>query len=132
MLRSPVDKAGPESYWYGRVIGIYHANIWAENPAIPGGRNTRRMDFLWVRWFGEELAYRPGFRKARLPKIGFVESTDDFAFSFIDPAEVIRGCHLIPAFSFGRSNMLFPRSSSISRRLNPEDVDDWLNFYVNM
>ena len=132
MLRSPVDKAGPESYWYGRVIGIYHANIWAENPAIPGGRNTRRMDFLWVRWFGEELAYRPGFRKARLPKIGFVESTDDFAFSFIDPAKVIRGCHLIPAFKEGRTSVLLPRPHSIARRLNPEDKDDWLNFYVNM
>ena len=133
MLKSPVaTRAGAEPYWYARVIGIYHANVWAENPAIRGGRKTRRMDFLWVRWFGDEPDYRSGIRKARLPKIGFVESTDDFAFSFIDPAKVIRGCHLIPAFNAGRSNVLFPRSCSIARRLNPEDVDDWLNFYVNM
>ncbi|KJA17187.1 hypothetical protein HYPSUDRAFT_146877 [Hypholoma sublateritium FD-334 SS-4] len=130
MLRSPEGNVEP--FWYARVIGIYHANIWAENPAIPGGRKTRHMDFLWVRWFGDEPDYRSGFRRARLPKIGFVESTDDFAFSFVDPAMVIRGCHLIPAFNLGRSTQLLPQSSSIARRLNPADVDDWLNFYVNM
>ena len=130
MLRSPVE--GAEPYWYARVIGVYHANVWTEHPAVRGGRNARRMDFLWVRWFGDEPGYRSGFCRARLPKIGFVESTDDFAFSFVDPANVIRGCHLIPAFDAGRSADLLPHSHSIARCLNPEDVDDWLNFYVNM
>jgi hypothetical protein len=90
------------------------------------------MDFLWVCWFGEEPGYRSGFRQARLPKIGFVESTDEFAFSFIDPANVVCGCHLIPAFNAGRSADLFPWPHSIARRLDPEEIDDWLNFYVNM
>jgi len=132
MLRSPVDEENAEPYWYARVIGIYHANVWIENSEIPGGRNTRRMDFLWVRWFGDEPGYHSGIRRARLPKIGFVESTDDFAFSFVDPANVIRGCHLIPAFNAGRSVDLLPHPHSIARRLNPEEVDDWLNFYANM
>ena len=132
MLRSPVAEEGAEPYWYARVIGVYHANIWAENTAIPGGRNPRRMDFLWVRWFGDEPGYRSGFRRARLPKIGFVESTDEFAFSFVDPANVIRGCHLIPAFNAGRSADLLPHPHSVARCLNPQDEDDWLNFYANM
>ena len=131
MLRSPITTPGAEPYWYARVIAIYHANIWAENPAIRRGKKVRRMDFLWVRWFGDVAGYRSGFRKARLPKIGFVESTDDYAFSFVDPASVIRGCHLIPAFNGGRRKLL-PQSYSIARCLNPGDVDDWLNFYVNM
>jgi hypothetical protein len=131
MLRSPAAE-GAEPYWYARVIGVYHANVWTEHPAIRGGRNARRMDFLWVRWFGDEPGYRSGFRRARLPKIGFVESTDDFAFSFVDPANVICGCHLIPAFDAGWSADLLPHSRSIARCLNPEDTDDWLNFYVNM
>ena len=130
MLRSPVAEGEP--YWYARVIGVYHANVWTEHPAIRDGRNARRMDFLWVRWFGDEPGYHSGFRRARLPKIGFVESTDDFAFSFVDPADVIRGSHLIPAFNAGRSAVLLPYSPSIARRLKPEEVDDWLNFYVNM
>jgi len=102
MLRSPVNEEGAEPYWYARVLGVYHANVWAENSVIPGARNVRRMDFLWVRWFGEEPGYRSGFRRARLPKIGFVESSDEFAFSFVNPADVVRGCHLIPAFNAGR------------------------------
>ena len=63
---------------------------------------------------------------------GFVESTDDFAFSFVDPADVIRGSHLILAFNAGRSAVLILHSHSIARCLKPEEVDDWLNFYVNM
>ncbi|KJA18879.1 hypothetical protein HYPSUDRAFT_144300 [Hypholoma sublateritium FD-334 SS-4] len=132
MLQSPTTEAGAKPYWYARVIGVYHANVWANNPAIPGGRITRCMDFLWVHWFGDEPGYHSGFCRARLPKIGFVESMDAFAFSFIDPANVIRGCHLIPAFNAGRSTVLLPHSCSIAHRLNPEDVDDWLNFYANM
>ena len=131
MLRSPAAE-GAEPYWYARVIGVYHANVWTEHPAIQDGRKARRMDFLWVRWFGDEPGYRSGFCRARLPKIGFVESTDDFAFSFVDPVNVIRGCHLIPAFHAGQSADLLPHSHSIARCLNPEDIDDWLNFYVNM
>ena len=130
MLRSPITEGEP--YWYARVLGIYHANVWAENPAICGGRNARHMDFLWVCWFGKEPGYHSGFCQAHLPKIGFVESTDDFTFSFIDPANVVCGCHLILAFSAGQSTDLLPHSCSAAQRANPEDVDDWLNFYVNM
>ena len=131
MLQSPVAESA-EPYWYARVIGLYHANVWTEHPAIRNGRNVRCMYFLWVHWFGDEPGYCSGFRRARLPKISFVESTDDFAFSFVDPANVIRGCHLIPAFNAGWSIDLFPHSHSIARCLNLKDVDDWLNFYVNM
>ena len=73
--------------------------------------------------------YRSGFRRARLPAIGFVESTDEFAFSFID--NVVRGCHLIPAFDTGQNADLLPWPRSISRCLNPEDTDDWSYFYVS-
>ena len=99
---------------------------------IPGARNVRNMDFLWVHWFGEVPGYRSGFRRACLPIIGFVESSDEFAFSFVDPANVVHGCHLIPAFDAGWSADLLPWSCSIARCLNPEDINDWLNFYVNM
>ena len=132
MVRSPITEAGAEPYWYARVIGIYHAKVWAEHPAIPGGKIIKHMNFFWVRWFGEKLNYHSGFRRALLPKIGFVDSTDEYAFSFVDPASVIRGCHLIPAFNAGRSTVSLPQPRSVARLLNPADEDDWLNFYVNM
>ena len=76
--------------------------------------------------------YRHGFRHARLPKIGFVESTDEYAFTFLDPVQVIRGMHIIPAFSEGRTSVLLPVRKSVARALDPEETDDWTNFYVNM
>ncbi|PPQ84255.1 hypothetical protein CVT26_011861, partial [Gymnopilus dilepis] len=117
MLRAPDAEAGAaDPYWYARVIGVFHANVWADRSDIPGARNMRRMDFLW----------------GRLPKIGFVESTDEFAFSFVDPAQVVRGCHLIPAFNEGRTDKLLPVPRSAARCLNPKEEDDWVNFYVNI
>ena len=91
------------------------------------------MDFLWVRWFGVEPGrYRHGIHYARLPKIGFIESTDPYAFTFLDPTQAIRGAHLIPAFSEGHTSVLLPTAKSVARILNPEDDNDWTNFYVNM
>jgi len=78
-----LPKEGAEPYWYARVIGIYHANVWAEKL-----NNSRRQEMpgAWISFgfvgFGDEPGYHSGFRQARLPKIGFVESTDEFAFSF--------------------------------------------------
>lgn len=80
MLRSPVVEEGAEPYWYARVIGIHHANVWAENSRIQDGRTARRMEFLWVCWIGDESDYRSGFRRACLPKFAFVK----FAFSFVN------------------------------------------------
>ena len=91
------------------------------------------MEFLWVRWFGVEPGrYRHGFHLAHLPKIGFVESSDEFAFSFLDPGQVIRGAHIMPAFSEGRTSTLLPATKSVAQVLSPDEMDDWVNFYVNM
>ena len=130
MVKSPEPQAQP--YWYARVIGIFHGLVSSSHPGVKD-KLPRRMDFLWVRWFGVEPGrYRSGFRYARLPKIGFVESTDPYAFTFLDPLEVIRGAHMIPAFKEGRTSSLLPAAKTVARVLHPEDEDDWLNFYVNM
>jgi len=132
MVKSP--ETGPEAqpYWYARVIGIFHATVSSSHAGVEE-KSLRHMDFLWVRWFGVEPGrYRHGFQYARLPKFGFVESTDDYAFTFLDPALVIRGVHMVPAFSEGRTSALLPVTKSLARILNPEDEDDWVNFYVNM
>jgi hypothetical protein len=132
MVKSPETGPRAQPYWYARVIGIFHGMV-SSDLLEPNERSLRHMDFLWVRWFGMEPGqYYHGFRHARLPKIGFVESTDEFAFTFLDPVQVIRGAHIIPAFAEGRTSTLLPVTKSIARVLNPEDESDWLNFYVNM
>ena len=114
MLCSPINEEGAEPYWYVRVLGIYHANNWVENLVDPGARNVRCMDFLWVHWFGKVPDYCLGFHRAHLPTIGFVDSTDKFAFSFVDPANVVRRCHLILAFDADRNADLLPWPHSIA------------------
>ena len=134
MVTSPETGPNAQPYWYARVIGIFHAMVSSTHPELEGAARSRhRMDFLWVRWFGMEPGqYRHGFQFGRLPKIGFVESTDNYAFTFLDPAQVIRGAHLIPTFAEGRTSGLLPAKKSIAHILNPNEEDDWVNFYVNM
>ena len=132
MVKSPETGSDAQPFWYARVIGVFHALVSSSHPGVLE-KSLRRMDFLWVRWFGVEPGrYRYGIRCARLPKIGFVKSTDPYAFTFLDPAQAIRGVHLIPTFSEGHTSALLPTTKSIARILNPEDNDDWVNFYVNM
>ena len=68
---------------------------------------------------------------ARLPKIGFVEATDEDAFGFLDPDLVIRGSHLIPTFHSGRTCTLMRYDGPTTARPAGEK-DDWVNFYVDM
>jgi hypothetical protein len=107
-----------ERFWYARVIGIYHAKVYTTHPQVQDGGQVRRMKFLWVRWFGSEPNYKHGFHRGRLPKIGFVPSTDD-------------------SFAAGRTTTLLPYATSVARRHSvltpgPIEADDWTNFYVDM
>jgi hypothetical protein len=61
------------------------------------------------------------FYYARLPKIGFVESTDKYAFTFLDPIQVIRGSHLIPAFSEGQTSALLQATKLVAQVLKPKE-----------
>ncbi|KAF8146033.1 hypothetical protein K438DRAFT_529438 [Mycena galopus ATCC 62051] len=103
MVRSPETEPGSHPYWYCQILGIFHANVIHVSAT---DYTTQAMDFLWVRWMGVEPGYRAGIQRARLPKVGFVPESDPYAFGFLDPAHVIRGSHLIPDFSRGRTNDL--------------------------
>lgn len=119
---------GWHPYWYARVVGIFHTDVKYIGPASPGNQ-TRRFEFLWVRWFGTDPEYKSGWSAQRLHRIGFVPGDDPQAFGFLDPQCVIRGTHLIPSFHYGRTASLLP--PSIAR--TPTDKDeDWVNYYVNM
>jgi hypothetical protein len=88
-----------------------------------------RMDFLYMRWFRRDFSHRGGWKSKRLHRIRFVDGADDAPFGFLDPGEVIRGVHLIPAFHHGRtSGLLSP--SKFARHVRDKD-EDWQYFYVN-
>jgi hypothetical protein len=129
MVHSREDDPKDHPYWYARVLGVFHARILHTGP-VATNRSVQSMEFLWVRWFGREREHHFGLKAARLPKIGFVEDTDDLAFGFLDPSLVIRSCHLIPAFCDGKTTSLLKTSYTAARP--PGETDDWTNFYVNM
>jgi hypothetical protein len=119
------DAENTHPYWYARVIGIFHAMV------RPGDSTAfEQMDFLWVRWFGYDTHTRSGFKARRLHQIGFLDSHEDKgAFGFIDPSDVIRAIHLIPAFKFGTSSEFLP--PSVARREDEGD-EDYVRYYVAM
>ncbi|GLB38147.1 hypothetical protein LshimejAT787_0500120 [Lyophyllum shimeji] len=118
----------PHPYWYAHVIRIFHAEVRHVGPASKS-LAPRKMVFFWVRWFGRDLKHRAGWKAKRLHRVGFVDSEDSEAFGFLDPADVIRAVHMLPAFAYRRtSDLLAP---SIARQ--PDDNDeDWVYYYVGM
>ncbi|KIY51863.1 hypothetical protein FISHEDRAFT_36186, partial [Fistulina hepatica ATCC 64428] len=120
-------------FWYVCILGIFTATVISYHPRLEAhSRRPQRMEFLWVRWFGIEPDYNEGPRYARLPKIGFVPHDDPWAFGFLHPQCVVRGCHLIPAFCGGRTQDLLPVSTPTVARLGPLETDDWTNYYVSI
>ncbi|KAF9465232.1 hypothetical protein BDZ94DRAFT_1281476 [Collybia nuda] len=125
-------ETGPKvhPFWYAHVLGVFHARVLHTGPQSQS-HSIQHMEFLWVRWFGIEPGYAYGPSKARLPKVGFVPEDDPNAFGFLDPSLVLRGCHLVPAFTNGRtSDLLTTQAPSAAQP--PNETDDWTNFFVIM
>ena len=117
MVVSPDSKMNDTSpFWYAHILKIYHANVWTSHQDIRDN-SIHSMNILWVRWFGSESDYNWGFSHACLPKISFVKWNDPFAFTFLDPAHIVRGCHLIPAFAEGCTSTLLPEGKSAAHVL---------------
>ena len=109
---------------YARVLGIFHANIIYTGSGSKDFQ-SRRIEFLWVRWF-EVLQDCSAWEQYALDIVRFVLMTDEDAFGFVDPANVLRGCHVIPSFAGGR---LHPNGIAMSRWAG--DSDDWKQYCIN-
>lgn len=135
MVLNPLAEESTDMYWYARMLGVYHTTASIEPK---GGCQfpevaPQQVEFLWVRWLGAEPGRAWSFRKSKLPMVGFVQDSEEekLAFGFLDPAVVIRGCHLIPTFSRGKTTELLESVSTLGRSRH-EQAQDWLNFYVNV
>ena len=133
MVASPEADTNAHPFWYASVIGIFHADVQHV------GKDSQdycpqRMEFLWVRWLGVIPDHSFGRPQCRLPKIGFIPNTDEFAFGFLDPSHVLRGCHLLPSFEDGKTTELLsmvPSNRTTEARQSGEQ-EDWTNYYVGM
>ena len=114
-------------FWYAQVIGIFHAWIVHSGPRSKS-LSQQKFDFLWIRWLGHEPNYHSGWKACRLDRVGFIGDNEDSpSFGFLDPANVLRAAHLIPAFAYGRTDQFL--GPSIIRHNG--EKDDWLAFYIN-
>jgi hypothetical protein len=110
---------------YGRVLGVYHANVVYVGPGMRDYK-PRRMEFLWVRWYRNMGVVKTGWQTRKLDRVRFLPVADDDAFGFIDPSDVLRSCHIIPAFAKG---LLHVDGKGLSRCAC--DSSDWVEYYVN-
>jgi hypothetical protein len=112
-------------FLYARVLGIYHANVVYRGEGMLDYQ-PRRIEFLWVRWFQYDGARSVDWKDLRIDRVRFPPLVSEGAFGFVDPVDVLRGCHIVPAFSRGKRHS---DGVSISRCAN--DGKDWTCFYVN-
>lgn len=129
MVLSREDSEDRHPYWYARVLGIFHADVaYTGFPVV----RSKVMRFLWVRWMGLQTGYKFGWGKRRIPRVGFIQDDEMPRYGFLNPEEVLRSIHLLPAFGEGyleiAENMIKP--FSYSTKLTKEY--DWydVNWYV--
>jgi hypothetical protein len=115
-------------YWYARVLGIFHVNVKHSGPSSRTP-HVQKIELLYVRWFGRDFVHAAGWSARRLHRVGFLPPDSPGAFGFIDPFDIIRGVHMIPAFAHGKIGD--PELvKSVAQRL--ADDEDWLYYYVGM
>lgn len=121
-----VNNAG-HPYLYGRVVGIYHVNIIYNGPGMKG-YEAMRFDFLYVRWFQLDKSGQSNCARKplRLDRLSFPPMAGRASLGFLDPSLVLRSCHLIPAYSFGKA-----RADGIGISKMLKDAKDWKYYYVN-
>ncbi|KAH7904506.1 hypothetical protein BJ138DRAFT_1019068 [Hygrophoropsis aurantiaca] len=127
VLANHSSKDGPTQhpFWYARVLGIYHANVIYTGPGMLD-YNPRRMEFLWVRWYEIVEEHMAGWDACQLDRIRFPPMATDGAFGFLDPKDVLRGCHIIPAFADGK---VHADGAGLSHCIH--DSEDWKGYFVN-
>lgn len=134
----PQDGAAFHPFWYARVLGIYHAMV-RDHRSI--SKELKRINFLWVRWLVRDPNDAAGWDSATLDHVQYLDSNEPETgpFGFLDPEQVIRGAHLIPAFNEGRTTDFAPANSvaadrAIGRGLKGTERElqgDWCGYYVN-
>lgn len=116
--------ASDHPFQYGQVIGIYHVNVIYVGSGMVDYQPIH-LPFLWVRWY-EQATNHCGWRGLKLDRVKFRSWEDPGAYSFVDPSDVLRGCHIIPRFRVGKVHIDGKGMSRCAR-----DGADWKEYYIN-
>ena len=88
-------------FLYAWVLGAYHVNVIYTGPSMCDFK-ARHFDFLWVQWFEVVNPGSSGWSASKLDSIHFPPMNKNHSFGFVDPKDVLCGCHILPAFAKGK------------------------------
>ena len=124
LLANTDDPPSHHHFLYARVLGAYHANAIYTGPGMHD-HEPRRFDFLWVRWFEAADPAPSGWSNSTLDLVRFLPMHRNNSFGFVDPRDVLRGCHILPAFSNGKR-----RTDGVGLSRFAKDAKDYNLYYV--
>jgi len=78
-----------------------------------------------VQWYNRITDYC-GWKAHKLDHWKFCTIQDADAFTFVDPSDVLRGCHIIPRFREG-----WAHSNGRGESICAKDAQDWKEYYIN-
>ncbi|KAJ3536274.1 hypothetical protein NMY22_g6101 [Coprinellus aureogranulatus] len=117
-------------YVYGRLLGIFHANVLYLGPGAMDYRR-RRFDFLWVRWFeptpSPQTTASPA--KRTMDRLKFIPLAQAHSWGFVDPSHVLRAAHIIPRFALGP--LYGPEDGKRIFSKCARESQDWKEYYIN-
>jgi hypothetical protein len=113
------EEADGHPYWYAKVLRIFHVKV-----RTMGHPDAKKIDVLWVHWFGRDPDHQGGFNTRRLHRVGLLDPNEPTSYGFLNPSDVLHAVHLIPAFSTGR----IPSEGAESDK----DSMMWEFYYVSM
>ena len=67
-----------------------------------------------------------GWDAGLLDRVHFPPINHEESFGFLDPADVLRSCHILPAFLQGKVH-----SDGVGMSHLALDLNDWRSYYVN-
>ncbi|KAI0682108.1 hypothetical protein C8T65DRAFT_597542, partial [Cerioporus squamosus] len=134
LLADNDDDVNAHLFLYARVIRVFHINVRLYDSPM---HEFERMDILFVRWFRIDHSAPGGLLHKRLHRLQFVpHGAEEEAFGFVDPADVVRGSHIIPVFAHGRVKTLLgpsmAREVAGNAKKAQEDETDFRFHYVNL
>ena len=111
-------------FLYAHVLGIYHVNVIYTGEGMLDYK-ARRVEFLWVRWFEYIGSRSVGWADSKLDSVRFPPMASESAFGFVDPRDVVRGCHIVPAFASRRVHL-----DEVGLSRCAHDGQDWSRYLV--
>ena len=128
IVLNPTATSSPSEhpFWYARVLGIYYANVIYHNTTDRLiDYQPRHLEVLWVRWYQVDNPLGD-WAAGVLDRVHFPPMNHDDSFGFLDPANILRTCHIIPAFSQGKVH-----ADGIGMSHLAMDTNDWKSYFVN-